>query len=167
VTPPTEEPLEVAERSAHGAWLVLGATFLMSTALGVFLFAQYSATLSYVKSTLEEPTTAFPWDSSAFEPEECIDYAMGWAADCDGIKSMCDMYVDQVMNRCLLSTDRAEYCEALGDRGMTTEFGAQECFARGTQRNVDAEACSLAYRHIDSFCSAQREGSGAGEGDGA
>lgn len=165
---PTDIPVP-AERSAHGAWAVLGVTFLCSTALGVYLFAQYSSVLSYVNDTLEADVE-HAWDERPFAPEECIDAALAWTAECSGIKSMCDMYVDQVMVLCMESQPRRAYCEALGDRTMTTEFGARECFARGTQRNVDAEACAAAYRFIDGFCTTileDGEGSGAAAGSAA
>lgn len=141
-----------AERSAQTAWIVLAVTFLCSTLLGVFFFAQYSAVLTYVRTTLEEPERPHAWETRIFTPEECIDAAIAWTGECRGIKTMCDMYVDQVMVLCMESQPRVAYCEALGDRTMTTAFGAEECFARGTRRNVDAEACSAAYRFIDGFC---------------
>ena len=141
-----------AERSAQTAWIVLALTFLCSTLLGVAFFAKYSAVLTYVRTTLEEPERPHAWDTRIFTPEECIDAAIAWTGECKGIKTMCDMYVDQVMVLCMESQPRVAYCEALGDRTMTTAFGAEECFARGTQRHVDAEACSAAYRFIDGFC---------------
>lgn len=162
-----QNPPTSGERSSRGAYAVLGVTFGLSTLLAVFFFAQYSAVLSYVRETVDEREEPFPWDNLAFAPEECVDHALEWTAECLGIKSMCDMYVDQVMAACMESGDREAYCEALGERTMTTEFGAEECFARGTRRNVDAEPCANAYRFIDSYCTTiLSEDAAAAEGSG-
>ncbi len=131
---------------------ILGGGAAVSLVLAMVFFSGYSSVLSYVKTTLEEPESPPAWDARALSPEECVDAALTWAEECQGIKSMCDMYVDHVMALCLGSQDRSTYCAAVEDTTATTRFGHGECGLRGTRRNVDAEACANAYRAIASYC---------------
>jgi hypothetical protein len=158
-------PPEGATSGGRGAMIVLGATLGASTLLAVYLFAQYSAMLSYVRATIGycavledgsrscvEPPTPPPWKRDALTPEQCVDETLAWARDCHGIKSMCDMYVEAVIRDCMASQDRAVYCEAIAPFAETTYFGATECRARGVRRDVDKEACANAYRSIGAWC---------------
>lgn len=171
---------QALDPGTRSALKVLGAVFAVSTVLAFVLFWQYSRTLSYVRGSIGycahladgQPPQCVPplsppaWTQRAFSPEECVDAAMGWAADCEGIKSMCDMYVEAVIRDCLTVGDRATYCDAIARVGETTEFGAVECRARGTRRDVDREACANAYRAIDAFCSDNRFERQLAEGSG-
>lgn len=147
MTDPT--PVQYEQDGASAIRLILGATFAFSTLLGVLFYFQYSSVLSYVNETLDEPETQ-EWDERWFSPDECVGASMDWVAGCGGVKTMCDMYVDQLIAMCLGSQDRTEYCGAID--ASTTRFGHQECSVRGVRRNVDAESCSRSYRAIDSFC---------------
>ena len=149
---PTPDSVPASPSGWGGAQYVLGGVLFVSFLLAVMLWYRYSQVMGYIKRTLEEPDQVFVWDEEAYSPEDCVDWAMGWASECTGIKSMCDMYVDRVMLACLESRDRLGYCEILGSRTETTEFGVPECRARGVQRDLNKEACSMAYRSIDSYC---------------
>jgi hypothetical protein len=145
-----------APRSGAGAWWVLGSLFAVSTLLGVVLLYNYSRVLGYVKRTIDEPVAPHPWESNPHTAEQCIDASMAWARDCRGVKSMCDMYVERYVGTCLESQDRTDYCAALGTATDDAHFGVEECRGRGTQKNVDAEACANAYRTVASFCEVVR-----------
>jgi len=156
-SPDAERRNEASQPQGYrgGLAMVLGILAL-STAMAFVLLAKYSATLGYVKRTLDEPAEPNGWELRAYAPEECIDAAMTWTAECRGIKSMCDMYVERVVDECMGSRDRLAYCEHLGDTTGTTEFGVPECRARGVQRHINQEACANAYRSIDNFCKRTR-----------
>ncbi len=166
---------EPAPSGLRGAGIVLGLIFGVSTLLALYLFARYSQTLSYVRATIGDvdngvaPEVEFPWAAVDLTPEECVDATLQWARDCTGIKSMCDMYVDRYMGLCLESAERTAFCHAIEGFTGTTEFGVPECRARGVLRNVDKEACAMAYRTVDGFCQVvrrrtAREAAGATEG---
>jgi hypothetical protein len=135
-----------------GAQYVLLGVIVLSFVLAVMLWYRYSQVMGFIKRTLDEPELPLPWEDEAYSPEDCVDWAMAWAASCTGIKSMCDMYVDRAMLLCLESRDRRSYCAILGERSETTEFGVPECRARGVQRDLNKEACAIAYRTIDGYC---------------
>jgi hypothetical protein len=153
---------EPAPSGLRGAGIVLGLIFGVSTLLALYMFSRYSQTLSYVRSTIGDidngvmPQVEFPWASAELTPEECVDATLEWARQCTGIKSMCDMYVDRYMALCLESGDRNSFCHAIEGFTGTTEFGVPECRARGVLRNVDKEACAMAYRTVDGFCEVTR-----------
>lgn len=146
----TPTPVQYEKSGAGTIVAILGTTFALSVLLGCLFYWQYSSVLSYVRVTLEEPETPHAWDERTLAPDECVAEAMDWVAGCSGIKTMCDMYVDQLIALCMGSADRDGYCAAID--ASTTRFGHQDCSVRGVQRNVDAEACSRAYRAIASFC---------------
>lgn len=161
----TSTPRDPAVRPGWGgAEYVLGLTLLFSIALAVALWYRYSMVMGYIKRTLEEPEQSFPWEAAVYSPEDCVDWALAWAAECSGIKSMCDMYVDRAMLECLQASDRLFYCERLGQRTETTEFGVPECRTRGVQRDINKEACAMAYRTIDSYCKVTRREAEAARG---
>ena len=152
----TTPPQVQYEKSGAGTIVaILGTTFGLSVLLGGLFYWQYSSVLSYVRVTLEEPETPLAWDERDLAPDECVAAAMDWVAGCSGIKTMCDMYVDQLIALCMAASDRSAYCGAID--ASTTRFGHQDCSVRGVRRNVDAEACSRAYRAIASYCESLAE----------
>lgn len=152
MTEPQHESAREKAGGSGGAWMVLAVVFGLSTLLGVFFFWQYSRTMAYVKYTIDEPEGPLPYEVAAYSPEDCVDYSMDWAAECTGVKTLCDMYVDRVITLCLESQDRTAYCDQLGERTETAEFGVDLCRERGVQKNVDKEACGHAYRAIVGYC---------------
>jgi hypothetical protein len=162
---PAEAPATPAppDPTGRGAWWVLAAVLGASTLLALFMFAQYSRTLVYVRATIGQPDLGvapaqpLPWTVDRRDtPEECVDHTLTWARECRGIKTMCDMYVEQMMSLCLQARDRTAFCQRVGSRTATAEFGVPECRARGVRRHVDREACSTAYRTIDGHCNRLR-----------
>jgi hypothetical protein len=142
---------------------ILATTFVLSAVMGALFYWQYSKVLLYVHTTLEEPEEPLAWEVRAHSPDECVGAALDWVAECEGIKSMCDMYVDRLIAMCMGSDERTGYCAVID--GSTTRFGHQECSVRGVRRNVDAESCSGAYRAIDAFCDSFEHGETPVESD--
>lgn len=137
--------------------LILG-TVTVSILLGGMLFYNYSKFLSYAHHTLTKPSEPAPWNRGApLDPEGCVDATMEWSSQCVGVKALCDEYTTRVTQECMERGDHRAYCVSLGTRTLTTEFGLQECYARGTRRNIDAEACANSYRAIDSYCAFVRD----------
>lgn len=166
------DPHAAPEGSARGAWIVLGIVFTLSTLLGLYMFRQYSAVLTYVKDTLDNPDAPPAWVDEPHSVEDCVDAGLTWAASCDGIKTLCDIYVERVVRECLDSRERDAYCLDIAGISETTEFGVAECRNRGVRRDVDKEACANAYRTIDTWCEDVRyrletDADGSGEGSGA
>lgn len=151
-SPATSEAVVYEPSGSRSAWVVIGLTFALSTVLGVLFFARYSQTMLYVKRTLTEPAEAPIWEAEPMAPGDCVEQALSWAGGCNGIKSMCDMYVSEVIARCMASRDREEYCRSIADESMVARFGSAECRMRGVQRNVDAEACANSYKAVQSYC---------------
>lgn len=140
------------------AGVVILIAILLSSLLGGLLFRNYSKFLSYAHHTLTHPATPPPWIANGpLSPEACVDATLDWSAACVGIKSLCDEYTTRVTQECLGEGDHREYCTLLGNRTATTEFGLQECYARGTRRHFDSESCANAYRAIDSYCAYIRD----------
>lgn len=149
---------ETRRGNLKAAAVVIAVILFLSVLLGGMLFRNYSIFLSYSHHTLTSPATPPPWIAEGpLSPEGCVDATLDWARECVGIKSLCDEYTTRVAQECLEQGDHDVYCEALGARTATTEFGLQECYARGTKRNQDSESCSSAYRAIDSYCAYLRD----------
>lgn len=149
---------ETRRGNLKAAVIVIGVVLLLSVVLGGMLFRNYSTFLSYAHHTLTNPATPPPWIAEGpLSPEGCVDATLDWARECVGIKSLCDEYTTRVTQECLEQGDHDAYCEALGARTATTEFGLQECYARGTKRNQDSESCANSYRAIDSYCAYLRD----------
>ncbi len=134
-----------------GVWVVL-AVLGVATLLAVGLAINYTRFLSYVKHTIEDPDNPPVWQQRAMSPEDCVDSAMRWASECRGVKALCDEYVTRVTTECLETQDHTAYCLAVSDEIDGPSFGVAECRARGVRRNIDHEACSNAYKAIDSWC---------------
>lgn len=151
-------PKTQARENLRAALILIGGTVAVSAILGGFLFYNYSRFLSYAHHTLTAPSEPSPWMTGpALDPEGCVEATMTWASECVGIKALCDEYTTRVTQECMERGDHESYCVALGQRTQTTEFGLQECYARGTRRNIDAEACANSYRAIDSYCAYVRD----------
>lgn len=150
---------EEEKKRTRGLRIVVIILLLLAVTLGTLLFRNYSRFLGYVNDTLDEREEPFPWDGLDHTPiEVCVDASMSWAANCVGIKSLCDEYVTRYMNVCLGSESRRDYCsEFTFEDTASTKFGAEECAARGVRRNVDKEACAKTYRAIDSWCQYERQ----------
>lgn len=150
----TPDPQLAQQRRAAEAmaWKILGVTFLLSVLLGVTFLYQYLTTMRFIREHLNEPATPHAWSVTPLSPDECVTEALDWARECRGIKSLCDMYSDRVMEYCMDSQPREAYCRSLGDITRTARFGFAECQARGVRRNIDAEICSKAYRFTATYC---------------
>ena len=151
---PDEAILAEAEsrRSGRvGLWVVL-AVLGVATLLAAGLALNYSRFLSYVKHTIEDPENPPIWQQQAMSPEDCVDSALRWAANCRGVKALCDEYVTRVTTECLETRDHVAYCAAVSDEIDGPSFGVAECRARGVRRNIDHEACANAYKAVDSWC---------------
>lgn len=150
----------------RAAAVVIGIAVILSALLGGMLFWNYSKFLSFARHSLIAPETPPPWVlDGPLSPEACVDATLDWAAECVGIKSLCDQYTTRVTQECMEQGDHRGYCQALGARTATTEFGLQECFARGTKRHYDSEACANAYRAIDSYCAYIRDAAAVERGE--
>lgn len=147
--PTSEQPERFMPASA---WWVLGLSFGLSVILGVVLWTQYRTFLLHVHETLRSPDIVHPWDETPHSPEDCVDATMAWAAECHGIKSLCDMYASYVMELCLNAGEHEAYCEEVQSQAVLRTFGAEECRLRGTRRNIDSESCAAAYTTIDDYC---------------
>ena len=152
MAPNDEITPESSDRGWGGAGIVLAVIMTISVSLGFVLLRNYTMFTRYVRDTLEDPVDPRPWEVEYLTVEQCVDVTLEWAEGCRGVKAMCDEYVPRVMIECMHSQDREAYCENVGDLLAITAFGHEECQARGVQRNVDAEACSAAYRGIDDYC---------------
>lgn len=158
VSQASPSPTTTASSNLRALFVVIGVVTVLSIILGGLLFWNYSRFRSYAHHTLTGPDANPPWkQGEPFTPEACVDAALDWAADCGGIKALCDEYATRVTQECLAQGDRLAYCTALGNRTATTEFGLQECYARGTRRHQDSESCSIAYRAIDAWCAYVRD----------
>lgn len=147
-----DRPAFVERAGWGGAGWIVASILLFSVVLGVHFGRQYVTFMVHVRDTLHEPEEPHAWEVAPVMPEGCVDEAMRWARECTGIKTLCDMYVNYVMERCLSSRDRVTYCAELRGRHTTTEFGVRECQARGVRRHLDDLSCSNAYRQIDTHC---------------
>ena len=94
--------------------------------------------------------------------------------DCPGIAPWCEAEVPVVMETCLASSDRAAYCDEVGDEVLSTRFGFEACKSARDDKfgphegcrdpKVEADRyacrsfkkyCAGAYRAIASHCRAR------------
>jgi hypothetical protein len=137
--------------------LVLGgAMCVLCVVFGGTIVKQHRAFSEYRSATLE--TGPLPWDSADVAPDECVRFAVDWGMACPGLGTWCENESPRVVERCMQSRDRTQYCAALGDAPSRTDFGYDECArlrepldGRHAQK-AHKKFCAAAYRAVAQSC---------------
>lgn len=159
---PTAEDLADAERRRRIGVRVLIVIALslavLMAAFGTVTSRNYDQFASYQKATLEDPEHPPRWRSEVVDVDGCVDDVLAWVEACPGVSSWCEGSLPSVMDECLATQDRREYCEQVGDAVLSTRFGYDECAERYDAipgkyaRRSAKKHCSVIYRTIAGHC---------------
>jgi hypothetical protein len=131
----------------HSGYKVLAGLFFLSTAMGIFAYAQFDRSEKHLTERLLE----FRALGESATEQQCIDAVMEWVPQCSAMKSLCDDSVQRMMVACLIGQKRIEMCNEVEPIRRKTSFGYHECAARGLDRS-GKKACASVYRAIDKYC---------------
>jgi hypothetical protein len=157
----TEQAADAEARRRIGVRVLLVIAVVLAVLMIVFgrtTAKSYDQFDSYRQATLENPEHPPRWQTEALSVEGCVDEVLAWIKACPGVSSWCESSLPDVMNKCLTSQDRSEYCEQVGDAVLSTRFGFEECSARYDQieghyeRRYAKKHCSLIFRVIAGHC---------------
>lgn len=139
--------------------LIIGVVMVvLMVVFGRATAKSYDEFEAYRTATLRDAQHPPRWETEVMSVEGCVDEVLAWVEDCPGVSSWCQSSLPDVTNMCLLSQDRSEYCESVGDAVLTTRFGFDECSARYDQiegrytRRYAKKHCSLIFRVIAGHC---------------
>ena len=173
---PTREPGATGARPSAGKLLAIigGVVTLLTIVFSVTIFGHHKTYRTYRAQTLDAEDAAVPWRDGEVSVEGCVDFAIRWTMDCPGIAPWCEAEVPVVMETCLASSDRAAYCDEVGDEVLSTRFGFEACKSARDDKfgphegcrdpKVEADRyacrsfkkyCAGAYRAIASHCRAR------------
>lgn len=157
---PPEGPDDAArQRIGVRVLVILGVVLtLLMIVFGRTTAKGYDEFEAYRGATLEDPDNPPRWTTEVLDVDGCVDEVLVWIEACPGVSSWCEGSLPDVMNQCLASQDRSDYCDSVGDAVMTTRFGFEECSARYDKiderfaRRYAKKHCSLIYRVIAGYC---------------
>lgn len=113
---------------------------------------------AYQSATLKDPNNPPRWQVETLTVDECVDEVLDWIEACPGVSSWCEGSLLEVMNQCLVTADRSEYCDSVREETLSTRFGYHECAARYDQidkhyaRRSAKKHCAALYRVIAGHC---------------
>lgn len=142
---------EHPDRRHRGYW-VIGALFVLSTFMAVFLAWRYRTSEKH----LMDATDHFVELGATASVEECLVDVLDWHDGCEAMAGLCDESVSRLMGACLSAQDRQSYCETVDGETADRRFGAQDCRNRDLNRGGRA-ACGSAYEAIHVHCSQRQE----------
>ena len=141
----------------HAAVLV-GGLMILAIPFGYSVVADYRAYAKYVRETVRERDTPPPWQARPFTPADCVNASLDWMEGCPGMEDFCRGTVPHLMNECLASQDRDQWCVDNGGQIKKTSFGYQICEARREAKGdlersrLRKQRCALALRALAEFC---------------
>jgi hypothetical protein len=128
-------------------FLVLGVLFGLSLLLGYQAFSNYVLSEKSLKSAHQE----FVEIGKTSTPHECVKKALGWLPKCEGLYSLCEQIVPELMTTCLSQQPRNADCTNMAPEFRSTRYGAKECALLGVSKQYK-KSCGLAFRQIDNYC---------------
>lgn len=159
---PSRDELADAERRRRigvRVLMILGLVLgVLMVVFGAATSRNYEQFAAYQKATLEDPDHPPRWRSEDVSVEGCVDEVLAWVEACPGVSSWCESSLPGVMDECLKTRDRSEYCEEVGDTVLSTRFGYDECAERYDAieakyaRRAAKKHCSVIYRSIAGHC---------------
>ena len=136
--------------------MIGGVIVLLCIAFGLAAMRQKSQFEEYRTAKLDEQT--MPWADKEQSVDQCVAYTVDWAMGCPGVESWCSAHAPRLTLECLESSDRAQYCETLGDDANSTHFGYSECEAMRESvegkyaKRSHKKFCAASYRAVAEFC---------------
>jgi hypothetical protein len=147
------------ERRSSGARVIV-TLFLLAIMLGAVAFWRFTRSDRFIQASLAEVQS----QAAQLTPEECVGWAVSWAARCQAMKALCEGSIPRIVEACLMKSDRHAFCASLGDTYRVTSFGVAQCRARLAKRDgLGKKACALSYGAIARYCERLRR---AGSADG-
>ena len=125
------------KRGSRSLWIVLLVVFVFSSVLGVMAFQRYRASEKYIKRSMGELEAK----GKALSVEGCVDWVLAWHKRCEAMAGLCQAAVTRLMGVCLRAQPRQAYCGGLKRSTTATDFGYDECKARGVKRHAK-KACA-------------------------
>ncbi len=141
----------------HAALLV-GGLMILAVPFGYSVVAEYRAYATYVRETVRDRDTPPAWQTRLFTPADCVNATLDWMEGCPGMEDFCRGTVPHLMNECLASQDRDQWCVDNGGQIKKTSFGYQICEARREAKGdlertrLRKQRCALALRALAEFC---------------
>lgn len=162
-----EDPGEAEARRRIGVRVLL----VLGVVLAVLMYVFGSATVrsyeqfeDYRSATLDDPQSPPAWEAETLDIDGCVDAVLDWMEACPGMSSWCEGSLPDVTNMCLVTADRGDYCEEVGEAVGSTRFGYHECAERYDAidgryaRRAAKKHCSLIYRVIAGHCRDANQG---------
>jgi hypothetical protein len=137
---------EIKKRSV-ALWVVLGSLATLSLLVGYQAFSNYVLS----EQSLKKAKGEFEQAGKTSSPLTCVDKAVQWLPRCEGLFSLCERIVPELMTICLSQQDRAVDCQNMSVQFRSTKFGAKECAAMELSKRYK-KSCGLAFREIDNYC---------------
>ena len=140
--------------------IIGGIVLLLTVVFSITIVGHHRTYREYRTSTLGQEDARAPWNTEAFEVDECAAFAIDWTMQCPGIAPWCQAEVTVVMESCLASRDRGAYCDEVGDKILSTRFGYDACKSARVERFGAHESCQdreveadrYACRHFKKYC---------------
>jgi hypothetical protein len=162
----TTQPHPPETSSRYGGYVVVGAIFLASAVLAVW----FTLLLARSEETLWDSQLRMQQSAPNLDVDGCVDWVMEWRAECSALQSLCDVTIDPLIETCMLSADRSDYCAGVAEWTGTTGFEFGECDRRGVQavkpakgfvdralfgggrQTPERKVCRASYRAIADHC---------------
>ncbi len=137
------------ERSARGAWMVIGATLCLSFGLALFSFSQIKTSSRYIESSVY----TFAEYGKKLGVVGCAEKALEWNRQCTALKSLCVASLQRMVGACLNAGQRIETCKNMNLGRNQGNFTFMRCKPKNLQRDREAKkACAYTYGAVWSYC---------------
>ena len=167
--PPTGDDLSSAPTTGTGTkpgtkpgfgpllWILATSVTALTVVFGVMTLKNHARFSAYqVESTVQGDVPS-RWQVEALSVEQCIDESLAWAEGCPGVQSWCEGQLPRVLEACLASQPRDEYCAKVGDEVASTRFGFELCASRYNKletyaRRSRKKFCARSLRTVADHC---------------
>jgi|GEM_PF-2377506 len=145
----SREEAAFEERSARGAWIVIGLTLCLSFGLALFSYSQLKTSSRYIESSVH----AFAEYGKKLGVVGCAEKALQWNQQCTALKSLCVASLQRLVGACLNAKQRIETCKRMNLGRNQGNFTFMRCKPKNLQRDRDAKkACAYTYGAVWSYC---------------
>jgi hypothetical protein len=139
------------ERSAKGAWMVIGGVWLLSFGLALFSFRQLKASTHFIERSVGNILQK----GKMLDVTGCAEEVLRWNQRCDALQSLCVSSVRRLVGACLRARSRVEMCKSMDLGRSQGNFTFLRCQPKGLKRE-EKKACAYAYGAVWSYCQLTR-----------
>ena len=141
----------------HAALLVIGL-MILAVPFGYSVVSEYRAYAEYVRTTVRQRSSPPEWTTRPFSAAECVNAALDWIEGCPGMEDFCRGTLPYIVDECLQSQDRAQWCAENGGEVKKTSFGYEICEDRrevkgdAERSRIRKQRCALSLRALAEYC---------------